>query len=125
MLRPGVLARATARRNIRRVGEVAKLLDDAGVICIAALISPRREERDRVRRLLPDGRFVEIHLEAAPEICQQRAGYGRATRARALPYEPPEAAEIVIRTDQMTASEAVAEILDDLHLAGSPDDFSI
>jgi adenylylsulfate kinase-like enzyme len=107
------------------VGEVAKLLDDAGVICVAALISAQREERDRVRQLLPEGRFVEVHVTAAPEVLEARAGNGRSAESRLIAYEPPLSPELAIRTDLMTISEAVAKILVRLNLGGAEDDFSI
>jgi bifunctional enzyme CysN/CysC len=100
----------------RRVGEVAKLFDAAGVICISALLLPQREERARVRQLLPEGRFVEVHVNAAPEICEQRSGNGGSGTARAFAYEPPPAPEIEIRTDRLTVSESVLKILEYLHL---------
>ena len=111
--------------QIRRVGEVARLLDDAGVICVTALISPQREDRDRVRRILPEGRFVEVHLTAAPEILDARSGSGRSAESRPIAYEPPLSPELEIRTDLMTIPEAVAKILMRLNLSGAEDDFSI
>jgi bifunctional enzyme CysN/CysC len=90
----------TAREReeqMRRLGEVARLFDDAGVICIASLILPRREERDWVRRLLPKGRFVEARLNAAA-------------------YDPPPAPEIEISTEKLSVAESVLKILESLHL---------
>ena len=100
----------------RRLGEVAKLFDDAGFICIAALVVPLRSERERVRRLFPQGRFVEVHVNAAPEICEQRVGKWRSTAAREDYYEPPPAPEIEIRTDRLTVPESVLKILEYLQL---------
>jgi bifunctional enzyme CysN/CysC len=111
--------------QMRRVGEVAKLFDDAGVICIAALISPRRDERDGVRRLLPEGSFVEVHLTASPEILEKRSGNGRFAKTRLFAYEPPENPELEIRTDDLNVSEAVHRILVHLKLARAEEDFSI
>ena len=86
------------KEQMRRVGEVARLFDDAGVICIASLILPRREERDWVRRLLPKGRFVEA-------------------RVNAVAYDLPPAPEIEISTDRLSVAESVLKILGYLHLA--------
>ena len=104
------------KEQIRRVGEVARLFDDAGVICIATLKFPRCEERDRVRRLLPEGRFVEVHVSAEN---------GHSARVPAVPDESPPAPEIEIRTDRLTVSESVLKILEYIHLAGVEEDFSV
>jgi bifunctional enzyme CysN/CysC len=108
--------------NIRRIGEVAKLFADAGVICITAFISPYREDRALVRRLLPPGRFIEVYVNAPIEICEQRDPKGLYAKARAneikeftgisAPYESPLAPEIEVRTDQLTVAETVARILE-------------
>ncbi|MGH7972748.1 MAG: adenylyl-sulfate kinase, partial [Limisphaerales bacterium] len=108
--------------NIRRVGEVAKLFADAGVICITAFISPYREDRDLARKIVPVGRFVEVFVNAPLEVCEQRDPKGLYAKARAkeikeftgisAPYEPPLDAEIELRTDQMTVAESVARIVE-------------
>jgi len=114
------------RENIRRVGEVAKLLTDAGMICIASFISPFREDRALVRQMVLDGQFIEVYVNAPPEICAQRdpkALYGKA-RANELkefsdvsvPYEAPLAPEIELYTDQLTVAESVARIIEFLHV---------
>ncbi|MBM3881569.1 MAG: adenylyl-sulfate kinase [Verrucomicrobia bacterium] len=112
--------------NIRRVGEVAKLFADAGFICVTAFISPYRADRDLVRRMMPAGRFIEVYLSAPLEVCEQRDVKGLYAKARAqelqeftgisAPYEPPIEPELVLRTDQLTVAEAVARLLDRLHL---------
>jgi bifunctional enzyme CysN/CysC len=112
------------KEQMRRVGEIAKLFDDAGVICIAALISPRREERDRVRQQLPEGQFVEVHLSASPEVLELRAGNTRYASARTVAYEPPLNPELAIRTDRLSVAEAVLQILVHINV-GAGDDFSI
>ncbi|OVA09377.1 BTB/POZ-like [Macleaya cordata] len=93
--------------NIRRIGEVAKLFADAGVICIASLISPYRRERDACRELLPDGEFIEVFMDVPLHICEARDSKGLYKLARAGkikgftgvddPYEPPLNSEIVIQ----------------------------
>lgn len=92
--------------NIRRIGEVAKLFADAGVICIASLISPYRREREDCRAMLPDSTFIEVYLDISLEVCESRDAKGLYKLARAGkikcftgvndPYEPPLNCEIVI-----------------------------
>lgn len=117
---------AEARReNIRRAGEVAALFADAGVIVIAAFISPFRADRERVRQCLPAGRFIEVFVNAPLAVCEQRDVKGLYARARAgqlkeftgvsAPYEPPENPEIDLHTDLLTPPQAVAQILSYLH----------
>nr|ABR17904.1 unknown [Picea sitchensis] len=93
--------------NIRRIGEVARLFVDAGVICITSLISPYQRDRDACRALLPVGEFIEIFMDFPLEICEQRDAKGLYKLARAGkikgftgiddPYEPPECCEIVMQ----------------------------
>jgi len=118
--------------NIRRVGEVAKLFADAGVICITAFISPYRADRDMVRKIMPPGRFVEVFVNAPLEVCESRDPKGLYAKARAkeikeftgisAPYEAPRHPEIELRTDQLTVPESVARVLEHLQLQ---DDASI
>ncbi|KAG0530726.1 hypothetical protein BDA96_05G211600 [Sorghum bicolor] len=92
--------------NIRRVGEVAKLFADAGLICIASLISPYRSDRSACRSLLPKSSFIEVFLNAPLEVCEARDPKGlyklaRAGRIKGFtgiddPYEAPSDCEIVI-----------------------------
>jgi bifunctional enzyme CysN/CysC len=117
--------------NIRRVGEVAKLFADAGVICITAFISPYRADRDLVRKIMPHGRFIEVFVNAPLEVCEQRDPKGLYAKARAkeikeftgisAPYETPTQPEIEIRTDQLTVGESVARILEYLQIHGDAD----
>uniref|UniRef100_A0A0E0KA73 Adenylyl-sulfate kinase n=1 Tax=Oryza punctata TaxID=4537 RepID=A0A0E0KA73_ORYPU len=93
--------------NIRRVGEVAKLFADAGIICIASLISPYRRDRDACRALLPESRFIEVFMDLPLEICEARDPKGLYKLARSGkikgftgiddPYESPVNSEIVIK----------------------------
>jgi bifunctional enzyme CysN/CysC len=109
------------RENIRRIGEVAKLFADAGVICITAFISPYQAEREAIRRGLPPGQFVEVYLNVPLDVCEQRDSKGLYAKARAgtireftgvsAPYEPPASPEIELPTAQITASECVARII--------------
>lgn len=107
---------ADRRENIRRVGEVARLFAAAGTIAICAFISPYREDRDRIRRVMDAGRFIEVYVNAPLEICERRDVKGHYAKARAgllkdftgvsAPYEPPTAAEVEIRTDQLSVEES-------------------
>ena len=121
--------------NIRRVGEVAKLFADAGVICVTAFISPYREDRDLVRRMLKDGRYIEVFVNAPVAVCEQRDPKGLYAKARAnelkeftgvsAPYEAPLAPELELQTDKLTVAESVGRILDHLHLRDEASDVSI
>ncbi len=108
--------------NIRRIGEVAKLFADAGVICVTAFISPYRADRDAIRRSLPTGQFVEVYLNIPIEACEQRDSKGLYAKARAgeirdftgvsAPYEAPANPEIELPTGQLTVEECVSRIID-------------
>jgi bifunctional enzyme CysN/CysC len=112
--------------NIRRIGEVAKLFADAGVICITAFISPYRADRDLVRKIIPRDRFIEVFVNAPLDVCEQRDPKGLYAKARAkeikeftgisAPYEEPLNPEIELRTDQMTIAESVARIVEHLQV---------
>jgi len=107
--------------NIRRIGEVAKLFFDAGLIVITAFISPIRHDRDLVRKKLPESAFVEIFLDCPLDICEQRDPKGLYRKARAgevaeftgigSPYEPPLSPEITIHTGTTSPLDGVAQIL--------------
>ncbi|WP_066480511.1 MULTISPECIES: sulfate adenylyltransferase subunit CysN [unclassified Sphingomonas] len=116
--------------NIRRVGEVAKLMADAGLIVLTAFISPFRAERDLVRAMLPAGAFIEIFVDTPIEVAEGRDPKGLYRKARAgeiahftgidSPYERPEAAEIVIDTTRQSAEEAAQQIVDSIIGIWSP-----
>ncbi len=107
--------------NIRRVGEVAKLMADAGLIVLTAFISPFRAERDMVRSMLPDGEFIEIFVDTPLEVAEARDVKGLYKKARAgdlknftgidSPYEAPINAEIRVNTVEMTPTEAAEYIV--------------
>ena len=113
------------KENIRRAGEVAKLFADAGVICITAFISPYRSDRELARSIAPQGKFLEVYLNAPLEICEQRDTKGLYAKARAgeikeftgisAPYEPPLQPEIELPTGHQTVGECVATILAQLN----------
>ena len=107
--------------NIRRVGEVAKLMADAGLIVLTAFISPFRAERDMVRKMLPEGEFIEIFVDTPLEVAEARDVKGLYKKARSgqlknftgidSPYEPPENPEIRVNTVEMTPVEAAEHII--------------
>jgi adenylylsulfate kinase len=107
--------------NIRRVGEVAKLFVDAGVIVLTAFISPYKEDRERVRRLMDKEHFVEVYVKCPAFVCETRDPKGIYTKARAgqikeftsisSPYEEPEQPDIVLETDNMSVDECVEKML--------------
>jgi adenylylsulfate kinase len=107
--------------NIRRVGEVAKLFTDCGVVVFTSFISPYRSDRDAVRALLKPGDFVEVHVNAPLETCEERDVKGLYQKARAgqipeftgisAPYEAPEKPELVLETHRQTVEESVDALL--------------
>jgi adenylylsulfate kinase len=106
--------------NIRRIGEVAALMADAGVLVIVAFISPYKQDRDRARGTAGKGRFVEVYVNAPLEVCEQRDPKQLYRKARAglipeftgisSPYEPPDAAEIVVDTSMAALSSCVESV---------------
>jgi bifunctional enzyme CysN/CysC len=110
--------------NIRRVGEVAKLFMDAGVLVVTAFISPYRDDRRLARSIVDEADFIEVYVSAPVEVCEQRDPKGLYKKARAgqiknftginAPYEAPEKAEITVHTDKQTVAECVAHIIDHL-----------
>jgi len=107
--------------NIRRIGEVAKLFTDAGVLVFTSFISPYRADRDRVRELMGDGDFIEVYVAADVETCESRDVKGLYKKARAgqipeftgisAPYEEPEKPELVLDTNRQSVEESVAELV--------------
>ena len=111
--------------NIRRIGEVAKLFTDAGVIVIASFISPYRKDRDAVRASMKPGEFIEVYINVSLEAAEKRDPKGLYKKARAAlasgkgmnftgiddPYEAPEKPEIVIETEKLKPEEAAEQIL--------------
>lgn len=107
--------------NIRRVGEIAKLFTEAGIITLTAFISPFRADRDRVRSLVPATDFIEIYCDCPLEICEQRDVKGLYKRARAgeikeftgisSPYEAPEKPDLVVQTGTQALENCVTEIM--------------
>ncbi len=107
--------------NIRRIGAVAKLFADSGLIALTAFISPYRLDRDRVRKTLVEGDFIEIFVNASLDVCEKRDPKGLYKKARAGelkgftgiddPYEAPEKPELVLDADSKTAEQLAGEVL--------------
>mgnify|MGYP001418741419 CR=1 FL=1 len=107
--------------NIRRAGEVAKLLNDAGIIVLVAFISPFEDDRDSARKVIGDDRFYEIHVDTPLEVCEARDTKGLYKKARAgeieeftgisSPYEPPKNPELRVKTAEQPLEECVSEVL--------------
>lgn len=114
--------------NIRRIGEVAKLFVDAGLIVSTAFISPFRADRKMVRSLFEPGEFIEVFVDAPLKVCEQRDPKGLYKKARDgiikdftgidSPYEPPQSAEIVVNTDSATIDQCIDEIMDAIRARG-------
>ncbi len=108
--------------NIRRIGEVAKLFTDAGVIVMTAFISPYIKDRDQARLLLETGRFIEIYCKCSLAVCEERDPKGLYKKARAgqikeftgidAPYEAPGKPELIVETDQETIEKSTERVLD-------------
>jgi len=113
------------KENIRRIGEAAKLMIEAGVIALTAFISPFREDRDNVRKLLSQEDFIEIFCNTSLEVCESRDVKGLYKRARAgeienytgidSPYEAPDKPELIIDTESESLEESVAKVINFLN----------
>ena len=114
--------------NIRRVGEMAKLFLEAGVISLTAFISPFRADRERVRSLVPHGDFLEIYCRCPLAVCEERDVKGLYKRARAgeikdftgisSPYEEPEGPDLVVDTGALSLEQSVDQVVDMLKKRG-------
>jgi adenylylsulfate kinase len=110
------------KENIRRIGEAAKLMMEAGVISMTAFISPFKKDRNLVRQLLPQGDFIEIYCKASLETCESRDVKGLYKRARAgeiknytgidSPYEAPDNPELIIDTESESLEGSVTKVID-------------
>lgn len=109
------------QENIRRIGEVAKLFVDAGLITLTAFISPYREDRELARNLVEAGEFIEVYVKCSLDECERRDVKGLYQKARSgeigqftgisSPYEEPLQAELVIESDKQTIEESVQIVL--------------
>jgi len=114
------------KENIRRAGEVARLMSEAGIITMAAFISPFEEDRSSVRKLLPQGGFIEVYCKASLEVCESRDVKGFYKRARTgeikdytgidSTYEEPNNPELVIDSDIESIQDSVAKVIDFLKI---------
>ena len=114
--------------NVRRVGEVAKLMLDAGLIVLVSFISPFRAERRMVRQMVGEGEFFEVHVDVALEEAEKRDVKGLYRKARAgeiknftgidSPYEAPTEPEIRLDTNELSPEQAAAKILERLQTGG-------
>jgi adenylylsulfate kinase len=118
---------ADREENIRRIGEVARLFADTGVIALTSFISPYRKDRDQARRIHQESGlpFIEVMVEVPIEVCESRDPKGLYAKARAAlaagkgmgftgiddPYEPPLAPELVLHNDRMTPQEAAVQVI--------------
>ena len=108
--------------NIRRISEMVKLFVDAGIIVLTAFISPYRKDREKIRSLLFDYKFLEIHVDCPQEICATRDQKGIYQKARAglikeftgisAPYEPPEHPDLMIRSYKESAPDAATRVIE-------------
>ena len=108
--------------NIRRIAEVAGLMVDAGLVVLAAFVSPYKKDRDNIRRIVKDVNFVEVYINTSVEECERRDVKGLYKKARAgeiknmtgisAPYEAPENPDIEIKTEQESVDEAVNRIVE-------------
>lgn len=109
------------KENIRRIGEVGKLMIDAGIVTMTAFISPYEEDRNTVRAILEDGEFIEVFTKCSLEACESRDPKGLYKKARSgeikeftginAPYEEPSNPEIVIDTEHESVEESVEKII--------------
>jgi adenylylsulfate kinase len=116
------------KENIRRIGEASKLFLDAGLITLSAFISPFKEDRDKVRNLVPQGDFIEIYCKASLDICEERDVKGLYQKARSglisdftgisSPYETPENPELTIDTGTKSIDTCAELVIDYLKRNG-------
>ncbi len=115
--------------NIRRIGEVAHLFTDAGVIALTAFISPYISDRNKARAIAHEGEFIEVYVDCPLEVCEQRDTKGLFKKARAglikeftgisAPYEAPDHPEIVVNTAKQSIQQSAQVVIDYLEEQGS------
>ncbi len=118
-------SREDRRENLRRIVELSKLFIDAGILVLAAFISPYEEDRKYIRKRFESDNYLEIYVKCSIEKCEQRDPKGQYKKARAgviknytgisAPYEEPENPDFVIDTEKLTLEESVKLVLDYLH----------
>lgn len=112
---------ADRRENLRRIGQVARLFVEAGILTIAAFASPYKADRLMVRELFDEGEFIEVYLDCGLNVCESRDPKGHYKKARtgeiknftgvSDPYEPPDNPEIILNTERTSAAESVDRII--------------
>jgi bifunctional enzyme CysN/CysC len=108
-------SRENRSENLRRASEVAKLMNKAGLICVMALVSPNEEMRNRAAAVVGPENFILVHLEAPPEVCDQRnlSAHVAGAEDEAQPnYQPPADADLVLNTNELNPAECVEKIMD-------------
>jgi bifunctional enzyme CysN/CysC len=115
------------RENLRRAAEAAKLFNAAGHIAVCAFLSPSAEDRAMAKQIVGEDKFIEVHLDAPFDVCQQRAASDEFTGAKkdmaafsdmAAPYEAPENADLVLKTDDLTVDQSVQKVYELLDRRG-------
>ena len=111
--------------NIRRVAEVSKLMNDAGIIVITSFISPFRDDREMARDIIGDENFIEVYLSTSQQECERRDPKGLYAKARSghipnftgigSPYEPPEDPQIILDTEGIEVEESIRALMGELH----------
>jgi adenylyl-sulfate kinase len=114
--------------NIRRLGEVARLFVDAGLIVLTAFISPLRDDRQRARQILPPGTFIEIYVDCPLEVCERRDPKGLYQRVRrgeiaeftgiSSPYEPPATPELILHSGDDSVEACADQVIAHLQAHG-------
>lgn len=107
--------------NIRRIGEVSKLMVDAGLVVLSAFISPFEADRQQVKSIVGEDNYIEVYVNTPLEVCEQRDVKGLYKKARAgevknftgidSPYEEPLRPDVVIKTDELSVEQSIAELL--------------
>lgn len=121
-------SKSDRNENIRRVGEVANLMLESGLIVLAAFISPFKENRSIVRDIVKEGEFIEVYIDTPIAVCEQRDPKGLYKKARAgliknftgidSPYEPPENPEIIIKNYGLSVEDAALKVIEYLESLG-------
>ena len=116
------------KENIRRIGETAKLMSDAGLIVLSAFISPFTQERDSVRKMLAAGKFIEVHVATSLSVCESRDPKGLYKKARtgeianftgiSSDYQPPINPELILQTDELSIEQSVEQLINYLTQSG-------
>ena len=111
--------------NIRRIGEVGRLMVDAGLIVLASFISPFRRDRQMVRQMLEPGEFIEVYMSTPLAVCEQRDPKGLYRKARtgeidnftgiSSPYEPPERPEVTVNSSELDLEQSVEAVFEALY----------